>query len=382
MVTLFDSVEHQRSAFTRRNVLRAAAAAMTVPAVARNTMAFASDRLAGSGELIVQSVGGGFTQGIRKYVWEPFTKATGIKIVDVVADVAEPQVKAMKEAGRVDWDVAFIQSSQFRTMDEAGMFAPIEYSFWDAEALDGVPAAARLKSGVAVFATAQLLAYDKRLFGGNGPKNWGDFWNVNDFPGPRGLTALPSTQKNNIVFALLADGVAKSDIWPLTDEKIDRALKKLDQIRPHVTKWWTSGGEPPQLLINRELVMTSCYDGRAISAIRQGAPIAIAWDGAYVNFGYITVLKGGPNTENGQRLVAFLNRAAIAAGNTVGTGYPGPNIHQLDHLPADLVPLLSIGPENASKVVYENSDWLAAKLPDGKTNLDQISQRTLKWRVQ
>lgn len=382
MTNVFGNRDRQPSGFTRRNVFRAAAAAMTIPLVARSTIALANDRLAGSGEVIVQSVGGGFTQGIRKYVWEPFAKATGIKIVDVVADVAEPQLKAMNEAGRVDWDIAFIQSSQFPTMDDAGMFAPIDYSLWDAESLEGVPATVRLKNGVAVFATAQLLAYDKRVFGANGPKNWADFWNLKDFPGPRGLTALASTQKNNIAFALLADGVAKPDIWPLTDDKIDRALKKLNQIRPHITKWWTSGGEPPQLLINRELAISSCYDGRAINAIRQGAPIGIAWDGAYVNYGYITVLKGGPNTQNAQRLVAFLNRAAIAAGNTVGTGYPGPNTHQLDHLPSALVPLLSISPENASKVLQEDSVWLAAKRSDGKTNLEHIGKRMLEWRVQ
>ncbi|WP_143273054.1 hypothetical protein [Bradyrhizobium canariense] len=135
---------------------------MTIPVVARNTAAFASDGLAGSGEVIVQSVGGGFTQGIRKYVWDPFTKTTGIKIIDLIADVAEPQVKAMNAAGRVDWDVAFIQGSQYPTMDAAGMFAPIDYSVWDAESLERVPAAVRLKNGVAVFGTAQLLAYGGR----------------------------------------------------------------------------------------------------------------------------------------------------------------------------------------------------------------------------
>ncbi|MEY9104543.1 hypothetical protein ABH999_000739 [Bradyrhizobium yuanmingense] len=31
------------------------------------------------------------------------------------------------------------------------------------------------------------------------------------------------------------------------DDKIDRALKKLDEIKPHITKWWTARGEPIQL---------------------------------------------------------------------------------------------------------------------------------------
>ncbi|TFV36131.1 ABC transporter substrate-binding protein [Bradyrhizobium niftali] len=370
----------RRSGFSRRTLLQAAAAAMTVPVIARATNAFAQDKLAGSGEVVVFSNGGSFTQGLRKYVFEPFTKTTGITVVDVTADFAEPQVKAMNQVGRVDWDTALIQGALYPAMHEAGMFEPIDYSLWDAESLEGTPQVLRLKYAVPVFGSAQLLAYDERVFGKNGPTSWSDFWNVKAFPGPRGLYA--PVPKHNLEFALLADGMSKSDLWPLSDDKVDRALKKLDEIKPYVSKWWTAGGEPPQLLINREVVMSSCPDGRAIVAIRQGAPIRMVWDGAHVNYTYWTVLKGGPNNKNAQRLIAYVNRAAIAAGFTQGTGYPGPNVNQLRYLPSDLAPLLSIYPENASKVVHEDSAWLGAKRPDGKTNLDRIQERWLQWRAQ
>ncbi|MET4222011.1 spermidine/putrescine-binding protein [Bradyrhizobium sp. LB14.3] len=374
--------KHGRCEFSRRNLLWAAASAMAIPAVSRSTIAFAQEKLAGGGQVVAYSTGGAFTQGIRKNVFEPFTEATGIKVIDVIADVAEPQVKAMNQAGRVDWDTAFIQGSIFPPMDQAGMFLPIDYSLWDAESLEGVPQAVRLKDAVPDIASANLITYDKRVFGENGPKSWADFWNVKAFPGPRGLGGLPSAAKNNIVIALQADGIAKADVWPLTDDKIERALKKLDELRPHLTKWWAAAGEPNQLLVNRELVMTSNYDGRAITAIRQGLPIRMVWDGAYVNYTYWTVLKGGPNSENAQKLLAFVNRAKVAADFTLGTGYPGPNTNQLKHLPSDLAPLLSINPENSSRVVHEDSGWLAAKRPDGKTNLDYIGERWLAWRVQ
>lgn len=287
-------------------------------------------------------------------------------MIDVIADVSDPQVKAMNQAGRVDWDTAFLQAAVFPPMNDADMFVPIDYNLWNSESLEGTPKSVRLKTAVPVFASAQLLVSDKRAFGGHGPQNWADFWNVKAFPGPRGLTGLAATARIDMVIALLADGVARSDVWPFTDDKIDRALKKLDETNPYVAKWWTAGSEPNQLLINREVVMTSCFDGRTISSIRQGAPVQMAWDGAYVSYTYGVVLNGGPNTENARKLIAFLNRAAIAAGFTLGTGYPGPNTNQLKHLPSDLVPLLSINPANASKVVHEDSAWLAAKRPDGQ----------------
>nr|WP_256470499.1 extracellular solute-binding protein [Bradyrhizobium sp. 45] len=226
-----------------------------MPFVAKTTRAGAQETLRGSGEVVVFSYGGSFTEGVRRAVYEPFTKATGIKVVDVVADLAEPQVKAMHQAGRVDWDIAYIEAEAYPAMHQAGMFAPIDYSLWDQEALEGTPPHTRLKDAVVGLAPAIVLAYDQRLFPGACPQDWADFWDVRKFPGPRGLDTLFG--KHAIQFALLAAGVAHKDIWPLTDDKLDRAFAKLNEIKPYIAKWWSAGGEAPQLMINKE-----CYSRR------------------------------------------------------------------------------------------------------------------------
>lgn len=365
---------------SRRSIRQSAAGLLSFSFDAQATRAWAQDKLAGSGEVVVFSYGGSFTEGIRRYVYEPFTKTTGIKVVDVVADLAEPQVKAMHQAGRVDWDVAYIVVQNYPTMHDAGMFAPVDYTLWDQESLEGTPSRARLKDAILVFQTAGVLAYDERVFPGGGPQNWMDFWDVKKFPGARGLEALLG--KHTIPVALLAAGLPHQDIWPLTDDKLDRAFEKLNQIKPYVSKWWSAGGEAPQLLINGEYAMTSAFDGRVTAAIRKGAPIKFVWEGAWMTYSYAAILKGGPNTENAQKLFAFLNRAQIAAGFTQATGYPGPNTHQLQYLPPEWIPLLSIDPKNASKVIPEDSAWLAVKRSDGKTNADHVQERWLAWRAQ
>jgi len=373
-----DRVGGLHRGLSRRSFVESAAALLSVPCVARATAAWAQEKLAGSGEVVVFSYGGSYSQAVRKYVYEPFTKATGIAVVDVTADIAEPQVRAMTRAGRVDWDVALIDGQNYPAMHDAGLFQSIDYGLWDDEALKGAPQSARLSDAVVAFRSTTLLAYDERSFPKGGPQNWADFWNVKAFPGPRGL----STVARHMVLALAADGVPNSDRWPLTDDKVERALKKLSEIKPHVAKWWTAGGEPVQALINREFVMTSCYDGRAVSAIRQGAPIRMVWSGGNLVYVYWTVLKGAPNSGNAQKLVAFLNRAQNAAAFTLGTNLTGPNVNQLQHLPADLVPLLSITEDNASQLVPQDDAWLAAKRPDGKTNVDHLQERWLAWRAQ
>lgn len=378
-MTNSDSPRHSRFARSRRSVLQSAAVLLGSPIVAKATMAWAQDRLAGSGEVVVFSWGGSFTEGMRRAVFDPFTKATGIKVVDVVADLAEPQVQAMFRAGRVDWDTAFILAQNYPDMSGAAMFESVDYSLWDEESLAGTPQQARLKDAVVSYSLAMVLAYDERAFPNGGPQNWSDFWNVGKFPGARGLYAtLP---KYNLQYALLVDGVAPSDIWPLTDDKLDRAFAKLNEIKPHITKWWSAGGESAQLLVNREFATTSAFDGRMVSAIRKGIPLKFVWKGAYLNNGYITILKGGPNTSNAQRLMAYLNRAQIAAEFTLATSSPGPNLNQLKLLPADLIPLLNISPENAAKGVREDAAWLGARRPDGKTNADHLQERWLAWRA-
>jgi len=84
---------HSSGGQSRRSMLQSAAVLLSAPFVAKATGAWAQEKLAGSGEVVVFSYGGSFTEGIRRYVYEPFTKATGIKVVDVVADLAEPQSK-------------------------------------------------------------------------------------------------------------------------------------------------------------------------------------------------------------------------------------------------------------------------------------------------
>lgn len=248
-MTTRKSTDPSQHSISRRSILKASAASLAVPFVATTTTAWAQERLAGTGEVIVHSFGGSFTEALRRYVHDPFTKATGIKVVDVVADVADPQVMAMSRAGRVDWDIAKVASAGYLEMHAAGMFAPIDYNLWDKESLEGVPPRARLEDGAVVYSTATVLAYDERAFPKGGPKNWADFWDIKKFPETRGLSVV--NPWSTVAFALVAAGVAPNDIWPLTDDKLDRAFAKLNEIKPHITKWWNSGGEPPQLLINR-----------------------------------------------------------------------------------------------------------------------------------
>lgn len=56
--------------------------------------------------------------------------------------------------------------------------------------------------------------------------------------------------------------------------------------------------------------------------------------------------------------------------------------NQLQYLPSDLLSLLNINQEIASRVVDQDPAWLARQRSNGKTNLDHLQERWLSWRAQ
>ena len=71
----------------------------------------------------------------------------------------------------------------------------------------------------------------------------------------------------------MADGVPKEKTYKVlaTDEGVDRAFRKIAEIKPHVVKWWTAGAEPIQLLADGEVVMSQAWSGRSFSALQDKA---------------------------------------------------------------------------------------------------------------
>src|SRR5258707_11657222 len=56
-------------------------------------------------ELVVVSYGGSYQEAQRKAIFEPFEKATGIKIKEAEWSGEYAKLKAMVDSGNVTWDV-------------------------------------------------------------------------------------------------------------------------------------------------------------------------------------------------------------------------------------------------------------------------------------
>ena len=260
-------------------------------------------------ELTIVSWGGAYTKSQIKAYHEPYTKKTGTKINSEDYSGGLAEVKAQVESKNVKWDLVDVElSDAIRGCDE-GILEPIDPSILP-PAPDGTPAAEDFIDGaisecaVANIVWSTIYAYDKTKFKGNPPKTMADFFNVKDFPGKRGMRKGP---KPNLEFALMADGVAPGDVYKMlsTPEGVNRAFAKLDLLKDDVV-WWTAGAQPPQLLADGEVTMTTAYNGRIFGAVAsEGKPFEIVWDGQILDLDLWVIPKGAPNKEEALKFIAF-----------------------------------------------------------------------------
>lgn len=272
---------------------------------ALSSLAFA----AAAQEVNVVSWGGAYTVSQVEAYQKPFTEKTGIKVNSIDADNPATPLKAQVEAGNVSIDLADVELSDAIRLCDEGLLEVIDPDSLPA-APDGTPASEDFVDGalqdcaVANIVWGTVIAYDTTKFPNGAPTTLNDFFDLEKFPGKRGLL---KAAKRSLEMALLADGVPSDKIYEVlgTDEGVAQALAKLDTIKKDVV-WWDAGAQPPQLLADGEVVMTTGYNGRFFNAIAaEGKPFEIIWDGQYLDYDLWVIPKGAPNLENAMEFLKF-----------------------------------------------------------------------------
>jgi putative spermidine/putrescine transport system substrate-binding protein len=284
--------------YCRKTLLAGFAATVMVTTGVGNTVFAADTEITFSGS-------GGVVSKITKQVYnEPFTKETGIKIKRVGTESKRMvQLEAMVRSGKIIWDAMEVSASDYPIGVKKGLFEPIDYSLVDPD--NKLPAAARKKYGVGYAAWSQILAVrTDKLPAGKKMKTWADFWNVKEFPGPRALRVRP---QDNLEFALLADGVAKKDLYKVLSTKKgqDRAFAKLDEIKPHIVTWWKSGAQSVQLLSDGEVHYGTSYNGRITKIAKSGVPTAIVWEGGAMHLSFVGIPKGSTHMKEAHAFARY-----------------------------------------------------------------------------
>lgn len=314
-------------------------------------------------QLTVVSRGPTLLQAQDEVLFKPFTTTTGVPV--------DPQewaggigfLRSRIEGGGNDWDLAQVSGGELLAGCDDGLFEKLPWP-----ALGGrerfLPQGTS-DCGLGLAVGSIVLAWDRDKF--TATPSWADFWDVARYPGKRGLRR---TARSNLEIALMADGVAGGDTYRLlrTDEGVDRAFRKLDQIKPYLS-WWTPDQQAAQFLGSGEVLLSSADSVSIALANRtQKRHFGLQWAGSLYSILSWAVMKGSPNTADAIRLLSFIadpaRQAGLATAVPYGTTVKGAN----ELVPPDSLATSPTAPANLGGALqideqfwYENGDKLSQR---------------------
>ncbi|MEU9171976.1 ABC transporter substrate-binding protein [Streptomyces sp. NPDC048420] len=257
--------------------------------------------------LVVRNSGGSYGDANQQAIYDPFTKETGIQVK--VVNIEYAQMLAQIKQGRPQFDVIDDSMADFVLFKQQDATEELDYDRLKNFKSAGIAKALVASNAVGKNYWASVMAYRTDAFDGRKPASWADFWDTKTFSGNRALQALDADLPE-LEFALLADGVALDQLYPLD---VDRAFKVLSEIKPHVRKFWDTGALPGVLLGRKEVDASSVWHGRLDALIKGGAPLAYQWNGARRQSNALGIPKGAANLDAAYQLIDFALRPEVQA---------------------------------------------------------------------
>lgn len=321
--------------------------------------------LKGSGEVVVASWGGTFQDAQREAYFKPFEELSGIKVVEAEGP-SIAQVQAMVDSGNIEWDVVEVGRGDVINLERKGDYwEEIDYSLFDTE---HIPEERRYKYSVDMLPYAQVIGYRTDEFP-EGPADWAGFWDTETFPGPRTMISGSGGLWPYLEAALMADGVAKEDLYPID---IDKAFDSLDNIRDSVVRWWDAGAIPAQMLTDKEAVLAVIWNGRMQALLDAGVPVAPVWNQGGLFTDVWAIPKGAPNAENAQKFSAFITMALPQARLSKLIPYGSVNTDSAQYMTEEELNSFISGPAISAQMFTVDTQWWA-------DNLDEVLERWNEW---
>ena len=339
----------------------------------------------GGPSVTVTSWGGAYARACVLGYHEPFTAETGIRVRLEDYNGGLAQMRAQVDTGNVFWDVVDMEiADAVRACDE-GLLEPIATDSL-ASARDGTPAAddflpgTQTECGVGTIFSSGIYAYNAELFPGERPETMADFFDLEKFPGRRGMRRAPHV---NLEWALIADGVPIDEIYATLDtpEGIDRAFAKLDAIKDDVV-WWEAGAQPPQMLADGEVVMSTAYNGRIFNAqVIERQPFVIVWDGQVLDVGQMGIVAGTPNYDAALAFVRFATttRSMARLGRYISYSptrrSAAPLVTTHFDTGVEMDPHMPATPEHLKRALRNDWQWWS-------DHQDELNERFAAWLAQ
>ncbi|OSN07896.1 spermidine/putrescine ABC transporter substrate-binding protein [Lonsdalea iberica] len=320
--------------------------------------------------LTVISFGGTNKDAQDKAFYKPFMAAGMGTIESGEYNGEMARLRAMVETGQISWDIVEVEGPELLRGCNEGLLEPLDWKKLG-EASQFVKGAVS-ECGAGIFVWSTVLTYNANKLK-QAPTSWADFWDVRKFPGKR---ALRKSAKFTLEIALLADGVKREDLYKVlaTPAGVDRAFKKLDQIKSNI-QWWESGAQPLQWLVSGDVVMTSAYNGRVAVAQKEKPGINIVWKDSIYDLDSWAIVKGSKHKALAEQFIAFANKPENQKVFAENIAYGPTNIKTNELLPAAIRSNLPTAPENLEQSLAVDTEfWI--------DHGEELEQRFNSWAAQ
>lgn len=341
------SQKARRGALSRRRFVQLTGAVLGAPLAMGAGPALAQAR-----QLILVNWGGDALAAYDAAYNRAFEAETGIAVRQDGSGPTEGAIRAQVASGAPSWDVVDADPFSALTLGREGLMQAIDYAVVDP---DKIRPGFRWDYAASSYFFSYIIAYDAERYGDNPPRNMADFFDTDGFPGRRSLYKWGAAMWEA---ALLADGVAPADLYPLD---LDRAHARIAALAPDVVAYWGVGAESQALLLDGDADMAIIWNTRATLMDEDtGGRIRFTWDQGLLSPGSMAVLVNNPAGRD--TAMAYIASAQAPEKQLVMFDMllQGPANPATDALiPEDRRHLNPVDPANIARQVALDMNWYA-----------------------
>mgnify|MGYP001799834844 FL=1 len=309
-------------------------------------------------DLIVTNFGGTAARAQMLALIMPWEAETGKTVEMEEYGGGIDEIRRQVMSANVKWDVIDFDPPDLIRACEEGLLEKINPNLIE-NVEDFIPGAIH-ECGIGNVVWATVYAYNAETFDETTPTSIGDFFDLDAFPGKRGLWKTPRVA---LEWALMADGVAAEDIYTVlaTPEGQDRAFAKLETIKSQIV-WWSNGSQPAALLESGEVAMSAAWNGRLYQPMQDGVPIEIVWDGQLWEIDFFGIPKGSRRLEAALEFIKYATSEERMTEWSKLIPYGPSRASAAARVDDDIAPLLPTSEANTQNALRINSQWWAENI--------------------
>lgn len=321
----------------------------------------------------VATAGGEYGDAIREAMSSPAAAELGLTLREDTQSDGLAAIRMQVMSGSVSMDVVHLGSPEGAQAAALGVLEPLDFDVIDASAL---PEGARSDYCYPFDSYGTVMAWNTRTIGAEGPASWAEFWDSAAFPGKRSLRA---NAQDLLEIALMSEDVPPAQIYEVLSQEggIERAVARLEQLKPHVSVWWTSGAQAAQILKDGEADLVVTWNGRAASAKDDGGAVEYSFRQSVIGTDCFAVPKGAPNVQGAMQMIAAMTTPERGARLTdhILYGPVNPAAYASGLIPEDRLAQLATAPQHVDSSVFSSADWWAENGQAAQIAFDEMMNR-------